>query len=163
MMRKLPFFLSLVLGLIAVPAVAQTPTLKLSADTAQAIIEGCKSFALENGRSHAIAVHDAGGDPVAVLRMEGNSAGATAFSMEKANAVAMWGFATSGMENAVQDVPGFADAPGVVTVAGGVPIFSADGKTFLGAVGASGEAPEDDASCAEAGIKAAGLSPVRIR
>ena len=69
----------------------------------------------------------------------------------------------AGMAEAVKDVPGFADAPGVVTVGGGVPIFSADGKMFLGAAAASGEAPEDDASCVEAGIKAAGLSAQRAR
>ncbi|MDQ8757714.1 heme-binding protein [Sphingosinicella sp. LHD-64] len=48
-------------------------------------------------------------------------------------------------------------APYVVTVAGGVPVFSADGRERLGAVGASGEAPADDAACAEAGVAAAGL------
>jgi uncharacterized protein GlcG (DUF336 family) len=31
----------------------------------------------------------------------------------------------------------------------------------MGAVGVSGEAPNDDAACAEAGVKAAGLSAKR--
>ena len=44
-----------------------------------------------------------------------------------------------------------------MTVAGGVPVFSADGRERIGAVGVSGEAPADDAACAEAGIAAAGL------
>ena len=48
--------------------------------------------------------------------------------------------------------PGFAERPHVVIVPGGVPVFSADGKTRIGAVGVSGEAPADDAACAEAGI-----------
>jgi glc operon protein GlcG len=48
-----------------------------------------------------------------------------------------------------------------VTVAGGVPIYSADGKILLGAAGASGEAPEDDAACVVAGITAAGLRSSR--
>ncbi len=65
------------------------------------------------------------------------------------------------MEAAAKDTPGFADAPHVVTVAGGVPIYSADGKTRLGGVGASGEAPTDDAAYAEAGIRAAGLKSSR--
>jgi uncharacterized protein GlcG (DUF336 family) len=48
-----------------------------------------------------------------------------------------------------------------VTVAGGVPVYAADGKQRIGAVGVSGEAPADDAACAEAGIRAAGLRSAR--
>jgi uncharacterized protein GlcG (DUF336 family) len=48
-----------------------------------------------------------------------------------------------------------------VIVPGGAPVFSADGKTRVGAVGVSGEAPADDTECAEAGIKAAGLRSTR--
>jgi uncharacterized protein GlcG (DUF336 family) len=49
----------------------------------------------------------------------------------------------------------------VVTVPGGVPLWSADGKVRIGAVGVSGEAPTDDAECAEAGVRAAGLRTSR--
>jgi uncharacterized protein GlcG (DUF336 family) len=49
----------------------------------------------------------------------------------------------------------------VVIVPGGLPVFSADGKSRIGAVGVSGEAPADDAACAEAGIEAAGLRSAR--
>ncbi|MEX6632013.1 heme-binding protein [Hyphococcus lacteus] len=135
----------------------------LNAEQAQSIIAGCSAFALDNGRSHAIAVYDPGASPIAVLRMNGNSAGAMLFSMEKAKAVAMWGFATSGMEEGVKNTPGFQYAPGVVTVPGGVPVYSSDGRTFLGAAAASGEAPANDVACVEAGIKSAGFSYVRNR
>ncbi len=50
-----------------------------------------------------------------------------------------------------------------MTVAGGVPVYSADGKSLIGAAGVSGEAPADDAACASAGIKAAGLRSERAR
>jgi uncharacterized protein GlcG (DUF336 family) len=93
--------------------------------------------------------------------MDGNGFGMMDFSLAKARAVAAWGFATAQMVEAAKGTPGFAQAPHVVTVAGGVPIFSADGKTRLGGVGASGEAPADDAACAAAGIAAAGLRSVR--
>jgi uncharacterized protein GlcG (DUF336 family) len=96
-------------------------------------------------------------------RMDGNAFGMMDFSLEKARAVAAWGFPTSGMEEAAKGTPGFADAPHVVTVPGGVPIFSPDGRTRLGGVGASGEAPADDAACAAAGIAAAGLKSERAR
>jgi len=93
--------------------------------------------------------------------MEGNSPGVTEFAMQKAAAVAHWRFATSDMQAAIKETPGFANAPRVVRVAGGIPVFSADGQSFLGAVGVSGEAPQDDAACAEAGVKAAGFSLTR--
>ena len=62
------------------------------------------------------------------------------------------------MAAAAKETPGFGNAPHVVAVPGGIPVFSAEGKQFIGAVGVSGEAPVDDAACAEAGVKAAGLS-----
>jgi uncharacterized protein GlcG (DUF336 family) len=145
--------------LAATPASAQV----LSADQADAIVKGCAAHARAKGQSHAIAVVDLGGHPVATWRMDGNAFGIMDFSLEKARAVAAWGFPTSGMEEAAKGTPGFADAPHVVTVPGGVPIFSADGRTRLGGVGASGEAPADDAACAAAGIAAAGLKSERAR
>ncbi len=94
---------------------------------------------------------------LASLRMDGNGPGIGLFAAEKAKAAAIWGFPTSEMENAIKEVPGFVRAPGVVTVAGGVPVFAPGYRQAIGGVGASGEAPKDDAACAEAGIRAAGL------
>lgn len=87
--------------------------------------------------------------------MDGNPAGVGDFAMRKAEAAVRWRFSTAQMATAARETPGFASAPHVVTVPGGMPVFSPDGR-FLGAVGISGEAPEDDAACAQAGIKAAG-------
>jgi uncharacterized protein GlcG (DUF336 family) len=135
----------------------------LPATAAQAIVAGCAAHAAAKQQGHAIAVVDAGGHLVAALRMDGNGSGVMDFSLAKAQAVAAWGFPTAQMEEAAKGTPGFARAPHVVTVAGGVPVWSADGKVRIGAVGASGEAPADDAACAEAGIAAAGLRSSRAR
>lgn len=145
--------------LVAAPANAQT----LTAEQADAIVKGCAAHARAKGQGHAIAVVDLGGHPIAMWRMDGNAFGMMEFSLEKARAVAAWGFPTSGMVDAVKGTPGFADAPHVVPVPGGIPVFSADGRTRLGGVGASGEAPADDAACAAAGIAAAGLKSERAR
>ena len=145
--------------LIAAPVNAQM----LTAEQADAIVKGCAAHARAKSQSHAIAVVDTGGQLVAAWRMDGNGHGAMEFSLQKARAVAAWGFPTSGMEEAVKGTPGFAGAAYVVTVAGGVPVFSADGRARLGGVGASGEAPADDAACAVAGIAAAGLKSERAR
>lgn len=156
-----PVALALLAG--AAPTAAQAPAPTLTAALAEAIVQGCRIHAAAKGQSHAVAVVDSGGHLVAALRMDGNRSGMMDFSIEKAKAVAAWGFATAQMEEAAKGTPGFARAPGVVTVAGGVPVFSSDGRTLIGAAGASGEAPADDAACAEAGIKAAGLASARRR
>ena len=150
-----------VAALSFLPTAAQPQQLDLTAADASKIVEGCATHAKAKGQSHAIAVYDSGGNAVATLRMDGNGSGIMAFAMQKAEATARWGFSTANMEAATRETPGFAAAPGVVTVPGGVPVFSADGQRFLGAVGVSGEAPKEDAACAEAGIAAAGLSSSR--
>jgi len=152
--------LLLMFAVAALPAVAQAQA-TLDARTAKAIVAGCEAHAISKKQSHAIAVVDVGGHLVAALRMDGNGSGIFDFSLAKAEAVAHWGFSTTQMEQAAKETPGFANAPHVVTVSGGVPIWSSDGKTRLGAVGVSGEAPADDAACGEAGIAAAGLRSSR--
>lgn len=147
----------------AVPGPLQAQQMTMDARMAQAIVAGCAAHATARKQSHAIAVVDVGGHLVAALRMDGNGSGIMDFSLAKAEAVAAWGFPTAQMEQAARETPGFAYAPHVVTVAGGVPVWSPDGKIRIGAVGASGEAPADDAACAEAGIAAAGLRTSRVR
>ena len=134
----------------------------LDAREAQAIVAGCAAHAATKKQSHAIAVVDNGGQTVASLRMDGNAYGIMDFSVAKARAAAAWGFSTARMIDAARETPGFGQAPHIVTVAGGVPVWSADGKARIGAVGVSGEAADDDSACAEAGIRAAGLRSSRL-
>jgi glc operon protein GlcG len=152
--------LILMILLAAAPTAASAQT--LDAKSAQAIVAGCAAHATAKKQGHAVAVVDLGGHLVAALRMDGNGSGIMDFAVAKAEAVAHWGFPTAQMKGAAKETPGFANAPHVVTVGGGVPIWSADGKTRLGAVGASGEDPKDDAACAEAGIVAAGFRTTRV-
>ncbi|MEM1132380.1 MAG: heme-binding protein [Pseudomonadota bacterium] len=148
----------------AAPASAQLMTDRgIDAASAQVVVQGCFADAEANQQRFSIIVVDSGGHLVAALRMQGARPGNTAFATEKAKASALWGFATSGMEQGAQNTPGFAYAPNVVTVAGGVPIYSADGKHILGAIGVSGGAPSADEACAKAGIAAAGLKAERMR
>jgi uncharacterized protein GlcG (DUF336 family) len=148
------------LAAIATPAVAQ-PAPSLDARSAQAIVQGCVAHSSAKKQSHAIVVVDTGGHIAAALRMDGNGSGIFDFALAKAQAAAAWGFSTAQMLDSARGTPGFERAPNVVIVPGGVPLFSADGKARIGAVGVSGEAPADDAACAEAGIRAAGLRSAR--
>ena len=153
-----------VLGLlligVAAPAFTQSASV-LDAKAAQAIVAGCAAHSNAKHQSEAIAVVDTGGHLIAALRMDGNASAIFDFALAKAEASAGWGFSTAQMVEAAKTTPGFAQAPRVVTVPGGVPVFSADGKVRLGAVGVSGEAPADDAECAAAGVRAAGFSTGR--
>jgi len=152
--------IALLLAAAATPAASQ-PATTLDAKAAQAIVAGCAAHATSKMQSEAIAVVDNGGHLIAALRMDGNGSGIFDFALAKAEAAAAWGFSTAQMAESAKGTPGFANAPHVVTVAGGVPVFSADGRARIGAVGVSGEAPADDAVWAEAGIKAAGLRSSR--
>ena len=145
------------IGLINLLAAASASAQTLDARAAQAIVAGCVAQARPKMQRHAIAVVDTGGHLIAAHRMDGNGSGIFDFAVAKAQAAAAWGFSTAQMVEAAKDTPGFAYAPHVVTVPGGLPVWSADGKARIGAVGVSGEAPTDDAECAEAGVHAAGF------
>ncbi|HEX6604426.1 MAG TPA: heme-binding protein [Sphingomicrobium sp.] len=147
-------------ALFAAPLHSQTVA-TLDATAAEALVHGCAAHAIAKNQSHAIVVVDTGGNIVAALRMDGNGSGIFDFALAKAQAAAAWGFSTGQMLESARGTPGFERAPHVVIVPGGVPVFTADGKARIGAVGVSGEAPADDSSCAEAGIKAAGLRSSR--
>jgi uncharacterized protein GlcG (DUF336 family) len=152
--------LAIALMLTAAPAFSQ-PATTLDARAAQAIVAGCVAHSTAKHQSHAIVVVDNGGHVVAALRMDGNASGIFDFALSKAQAAAAWGFSTAQMLDSARGTPGFDRAPQVVIVPGGVPVFTADGKARIGAVGVSGEAPADDAACAEAGVRAAGLRSAR--
>ncbi|MFL6722340.1 MAG: GlcG/HbpS family heme-binding protein [Sphingomonas sp.] len=154
------FCLALLLLGVSAQAQPQSAT-SLDARAAQAIVAGCVAQSTPRMQSHAIVVVDTGGHVIAALRMDGNASGIFDFALAKAQAAAAWGFSTAQMVEAAKGTPGFAYAPHVVTVPGGVPIYSADGRARIGAVGVSGDAPADDAACAEAGIRAAGFRSAR--
>lgn len=153
----------LALSLVIAGAAGDARAATLDAAQAQAIIAGCVARSAGRHQSHAVAVVDASGRLIAALRMDGNGFGIMDFALAKAEAAAAWGFSTAQMVEGARATPGFAAAPHVVTVPGGIPVFSADGRERIGAVGVSGEAPADDEACGQAGVTAAGLryAPVR--
>ena len=163
-MKCFPHFAAtVVLALCGSNTSAAQPITVLNAASAQKIIEGCVKHSAAKKQSHAIAVVDNSGALLAFVRMDGNPPGVGEFALQKAVAAAAWRFSTEQMSEAAQRNPGFSSAPKVVTVPGGVPIYAQRGGDLLGAIGVSGEAPQDDAACAIAGITAAGFSQARTR
>ena len=137
-------------------AAAQEARPVLTAASAQAIVAGCEAYAQDKGWNLNIAVLDQGRNLQAFLRMDGAPLGSIEISQWKANATASFPRATKGAAERAQDFPALAAAPNIAIFEGGEAIFSEDG-VHLGGVGVSGAAGSEDAECARAGIKAAGL------
>lgn len=131
----------------------------INLETAKMIADGCEAKAKENGWKMSVTVVDAGANLVYFQRMNSASLGSIDISKSKAETAANMQMPTSlieefsfGKDKKGGAVPGLAMLPGFVTIAGGLPI-STD-NNFLGAVGVSGGMPDQDESCAKAGLEA---------
>jgi uncharacterized protein GlcG (DUF336 family) len=122
--------------------------------------------ALARGRSLqlkplTVAVLDAGGHLVAFLREDGSGILRPQIAIGKAWSVLGMGLGGRTLAERAQAHPGFyaalaaASEGRMVPVPGGVLVRNAQGDV-VGAVGISGDLPNNDEDCALAGIKAAG-------
>jgi|SRR5271157_914625 len=126
-------------------------------DDVYAGLEACRKKALEIGVPMDIAVVDEGGNLLAFERMDGALVGCIQIAVDKAYTAAALGIATGDEAKVAQ--PGQPEygintlAGGRITIlAGGVPIIY--NKSILGGVGSSSGTVDQDASVAEAGVKA---------
>lgn len=114
-------------------------------------------------RPMAVAVLDAGGHPIAFEREDGAPPGRFELARAKAYGALMLGVPGSALVALAEKRPTFTEAlPGIyggrfVAGLGGVLVRNAAGAV-IGAVGVSGDAPENDALLALAGIAAAGFA-----
>ncbi len=113
----------------------------------------------------SIAVVDASGQPIVLVRMDGAIPATAELALGKAFSAVFWQRPTSDLAVLAKDRPAFFDAlmatarRPLVPSAGGLPIEQ-DG-TLVGGIGVSGaRSPEEDVICAQAGLLAAGLSPI---
>lgn len=142
---------------LAASAHAQQTTERLSDASAQSIVSGCMAFAKKNELTVAIAVLDDRTQMVSFRRMDRLRQGPADFAIKKAHYAARWGSGTKRVADGVAEGRlGWALASGGPPIDGGVPVYS-KGGTLLGGVGVSGASAADDAECARAGIKKAGL------
>jgi uncharacterized protein GlcG (DUF336 family) len=123
--------------------------------------------ALETGRTNGfaplcVAVLDAGGHALALLRDERASISRPEIATGKAAGCLGMGFGGRELAKRAAAVPQFFTSlaavfpKGIVPVPGGVLIRDAGGA-LLGAVGVTGDTSDNDEICALAGIAAAGL------
>jgi len=130
--------------------------MSLSLANAESVIRDAQAHAAKLGIRVSIAVVDAGGNLVALQRMDGASPMTPAVAEGKALGAAMFQRDGGWLLSVANDRPAFYNAVSgmarrqMVPGLGSLPI-KIDG-VVAGAVGVSGGAPEQDLECAEAGV-----------
>lgn len=131
--------------------------MNITLQQAQAAVEAARQKALELGLKMNIAVVDAGANLVAFARMDGAWLGSLDISIKKAKTARYFDMPTGDLGQASQ--PGGplfnieVSNGGLITFPGGELITDAEG-TIIGAIGVSGSTVENDATVAQAGVKA---------
>lgn len=150
----------LALGLLlatSAHALERVPVLSL--DVAQKIADAVKAKAAEKGWKMNVSIVDGGANTLLFERMDGAALGSIQHAQMKAELSARFGQPTRwagelawGKDDKGGALPGVAHLPGFVTFPGGLPIKVRD--VTIGAVGVSGNLPENDEICAQAGLDA---------
>lgn len=136
---------------LALPAGAQTARPMLDYATAVTMRDACIAYARDHQTSVAIAIYDDEGRLMTYDAMDGVVNVAGELAQWKAKAAVGYRVATADMAKW-----GATGVPGVATLPGGVPFFTAGGAP-LGAIGVSGASQGNDLPCAKAAVAAAGL------
>jgi glc operon protein GlcG len=150
----------LAITLWAVAAPAQLPTKPvLTLDVAKKIATAAEVEAKKRGATVVIAVVDDGGYLLVLERLDDTQVASVDVGIAKARTAAIFRRPSKVFEDQVKNGRISALAlPGAVALQGGVPIII-DGKV-IGAVGVSGNSPQEDEEIAKAGADSA---PMAIR
>src|SRR5690349_7816487 len=120
---------------------------------ADAVIAAAEQVARENGYRVYIAVVDPSGEVVAMRRTAGAQVASARVAVDKARTAAIFVRPSRVMEQQVTDGRlGALALHGVSALTGGIPLV-VDGEV-VGAIGTSGETPDQDESCSIAGATA---------
>ena len=137
---------------------------KLTLSVSEKIIKAAFDKGAELGlKPLTVAVLDAGGHLVALMRQDGSSIMRPRIATGKAYGAVAVGAGSRWLDANAQTRPHFMQAlngaagGGIVPVPGGVLIRDGEGGEILGAVGITGDTSDNDEACAIAGIQAAGL------
>jgi len=152
MLRRHAFMALMILPALATGVAKATelprqPVLTLEA--AQKVLAAAEAEARKQGWPGAIAVTDAGGALLAMVRMDGSGPAAAEIAPGKARTAAMFRRPTSAFEDAINGPRPAAVTGGFVMMAGGLPLV-AEGQV-VGAIGVSADTPQHDVAIAEAG------------
>jgi len=149
-------FVPLLLLTLAFATEAQLPTKKvLTLDAAKKIAAASEAEAKKRGATVVIAVVDDGGYLLVLERLDDTQVASVDVGIAKARTAAIFRRPSKVFEDQVKNGRVSALAlPGAVALQGGVPIVI-DGKV-IGAVGVSGNSPQEDEDIAKVGADYAG-------
>src|SRR5919201_469346 len=120
---------------------------------ADAVIEGAERHANENGYRVVIAVVDPSGELIAMHRTEGAQVASSRVAVDKARTAAIFVRPSREMEEQVTGGRlGALALRGASCLTGGIPLTVGD--EVIGAIGTSGETPDDDEAISIAGAAA---------
>lgn len=133
---------------------------RLTWEAAHLAVQAAVRQALELGARINVSVVDAGGIPLAFLRMHGAPLHSIEISEDKAYTAVSFGLATSQWTDALKTHSeavrqGLPLRPRFVMFGGGLPIRC--GSELIGGIGVSGGSEQQDEQCALAGVSAIGL------
>jgi uncharacterized protein GlcG (DUF336 family) len=145
----------LVLAVAALTSLAELPTKRvLSLAVAKKIAEAAEAEAIKRGSTVVIAVVDDGGHLLVLERLDDTQVASVEVGIGKARTAAIFRRPSKVFEDQVRDGRVAALAlPGATPLQGGVPIVY-EGKV-IGAIGVSGNTPQEDEDIARAGSAAA--------
>jgi uncharacterized protein GlcG (DUF336 family) len=127
------------------------------------IAAAAEAMAAQHQAAVSLAICDAGGHPLLVVRLDGASPSSTAVATAKARMAALNGKATADQEAAINgERPALLQLAGVfkeaaVAMGGGLPLLH--NGTCIGAVGVSGMTPDLDSAIASAAAAALQSNP----
>jgi glc operon protein GlcG len=120
---------------------------------ADAVIAAAEAHANANGYRVVIAVVDPSGEPIAMRRTEGAQVASSRVALDKARTAAIFVRPSREMEEQVTGGRlGALALRGASCLTGGIPLKVGD--EVVGAIGTSGETPDEDESCSLVGAKA---------
>lgn len=136
---------------LAIAARAELPAKKvLTLAAAKKIAHAAEAEAIKRGATVVIVVVDEGGYPIYLERLDDTQVSSVAVGIVKARTAAIFRRPSKVFEDQVRNGRVAALAlPGATPLQGGVPIVL-DGKV-IGAIGASGNTPQEDEKIAKAG------------
>ena len=135
-------------------SMAQIATRKaLTLAGADRVTQAAEAEALRRGARVVIAVVDETGKPIVLRRLDGAQVASVDVAMDKARSAAVFRRPSKELEDQVRDGRfGALQLAGGATLQGGVPLI-VDGQA-VGAIGVSGETPDEDEAVALAGAQA---------
>lgn len=133
----------------------------VASETAEAICRAAVAEARAGGLAVAVAVVDAEGAVLALVRMDGAAAPVAEFALDKAYTAATMGRSTEAFGARMASAPGLSLGLGsrarLLTWGGGLPIL-AEGRV-VGGIGVSGATDAEDIACGRAALASVGLEP----